>query len=283
MTEFKFQSMQNSNEKENSRGPLLDKQMFAPKSKPLQYAISIEYGDSIEKTQKLKETETSTEDCLKSHRINEELRSKMVDWMVEVLSVFNCSDRTLFLSVRLMDLFFKKENNTLGIEELHVIGVVCMMIASKYEDIKNLSMNTIYDKIGHQRLPKSYLINIEKRILQAIEYKVCIPTVLDFLDPLIENCSYQLKKTAKLIAELAQIESGLAWMRPSYLAQSIYLMLVPDSTAAISSHTLFIVHTIKNFLFNYSYPYTASFLKHNATINPGDSNWFTFSNEDLEV
>ena len=93
-----------------------------------------------------------------------------------------------------MDLFFKKETNTLGIEELHVIGVVCMMIASKYEVIKPLSMNTVYYKIGHERLPKSYLINVEKKVLQVVEYKVCIPTVLDFLAPLIENFDGVSKK-----------------------------------------------------------------------------------------
>ena len=81
----------------------------------------------------------------------------MVDWMVEVLHIFDCSSRTFFLSVRIMDLFFKKEQKTLGIEELHVIGVVCMMIASKYEDIKPLSMKTVVSKIGHERLPKSFL------------------------------------------------------------------------------------------------------------------------------
>ena len=130
--------------------------------------------------------------------------------MVEVLHIFECSNRTLFLSVRIMDLFFKKESSTLGIEELHVIGVVCMMIASKYEDIKPLNMDTIYYKIGHERLPRYYLINVEKRILQVIEYRVCIPTVMDFLEPLLKNSRECVKCTAMLLAELAQLNAGLS-------------------------------------------------------------------------
>ena len=268
MTEFKFPILPDESDKENSRIPLLEKSLSS-KSKTLEEVIACEYGESIDKIQKLKECESSTQDCLRIHRINEELRSKMVDWMVEVLQIFECSQRTFFLSVRIMDLFFKREVTTLGVEELHVIGVVCMMIASKYEDIKPLSMNTIHYKIGHERLPKAYLINVEKRILKVIEYRVCVPTVIDFLEPLIEKGGEGEKKNAVLIAELAQLDPGLAWLRPSSLAQAIYLLTGPVVVGEISApnHVIFIMQELKEFLGNYAYPYQASFVKHNTNLS----------------
>lgn len=67
----------------------------------------------------------------------------MIDWMVEVIKACDCSDSTFFLSVKLMDLYFLKELIPIEVNELHLIGVVCMFIASKYYDIQPLRMKTV--------------------------------------------------------------------------------------------------------------------------------------------
>jgi hypothetical protein len=80
----------------------------------------------------------------------------MVDWMVEVLTAFKCSDQTFFLAVNLMDRYFDKmsmNKNSLELHELHTTGVVSMFMASKYEDIYPLLMKTVYNKIGHSKIP----------------------------------------------------------------------------------------------------------------------------------
>ena len=196
--------------------------------------------------------------------MNEELRSKMVDWMVEVLDIFNCSKRTFFLAVRVMDLFFKTEQSTIGIEELHVIGVACMMIASKYEDIKALDMKTIYYKIAHEKLPKAYIVLIEKKILKVLDYMLFVPTVVDFLEPLLPGYCKADKAQAYLIAELAQLNGSLAWIKPSVLAQAVFFIVsrnLPkdlDSSPEVSS----VVEELKDYLRNFNLPYRSSFVKY---------------------
>jgi hypothetical protein len=44
--------------------------------------------------------------CLKVHAISPLLRAKMVNWMIEVLNTFECDDRTFFLAVNIMDLYY---------------------------------------------------------------------------------------------------------------------------------------------------------------------------------
>lgn len=44
---------------------------------------------------------------LKKHEIDHGLRSRMVDWMVEVLTSYKCSNRTFFKTVDLMDRYFQ--------------------------------------------------------------------------------------------------------------------------------------------------------------------------------
>lgn len=44
---------------------------------------------------------------LEKHKIPANLRAKMIDWMVEVLSSYKCKDQTFFVSVVTMDNYFK--------------------------------------------------------------------------------------------------------------------------------------------------------------------------------
>ena len=79
MKDFKLLNLTESSEKENNRVPLLKRTQSLSKGKSLEEVVIAEYGDCIEKIQKLKENEIPTEDCLKLHRITDDLRSKMVD------------------------------------------------------------------------------------------------------------------------------------------------------------------------------------------------------------
>ena len=79
----------------------------------------------------------------------------MIDWMVEVLTNFKCDDQTFFLSVNMMDRYMKLKGNAMqniAVNELHILGVTCMFVASKYEDIYPLKMKTMHEKIAHKKL-----------------------------------------------------------------------------------------------------------------------------------
>lgn len=76
----------------------------------------------------------------------------MVDWKVEVLTNFKCDDQSFFISTNLMDRYMKIKGDSaisLKVGDLHILGVTCMFIASKMEDIYPLKMKTIHEKIAH--------------------------------------------------------------------------------------------------------------------------------------
>ena len=56
-----------------------------------------------------------------------------------------------------------------------------MFIASKYEDIYPLKMKMVYEKIAHKKLPIERIKSLELEILKVINYKIAMPTPLDFL------------------------------------------------------------------------------------------------------
>lgn len=105
----------------------------------------------------------------------------MIDWKIEVLTNFKCDDQTFFLAVSLMDRYFKNKPEIREISDLHIIGVTCMFVASKYEDIYPLKMKMVYEKIAHQKLAIEDIKSLELDILQVINYQIPAPTVLDFL------------------------------------------------------------------------------------------------------
>lgn len=93
------------------------------------------YHKDIMKYQRELEEYHLTGACLEKHQITASLRARMVDWMIEVLTNFKCDDQTFFLSVSLLDRYLKNQPQTLQINDLHLMGVTCMYIGSKYEDI----------------------------------------------------------------------------------------------------------------------------------------------------
>jgi len=105
----------------------------------------------------------------------------MVDWMIEVLTNFKCDDQTYFLAVSLMDRYFKGKHEITETSDLHLIGVTCMFVASKYEDILPLKMKMIYEKIAHKKLAIDRIKTTELDILKTISYRIPMPTSIEFL------------------------------------------------------------------------------------------------------
>jgi len=105
----------------------------------------------------------------------------MVDWMIEVLTNFKCDDQTFFLAINLQDRFFKNTVTPKEVSDLHITGVTCMFVASKFEDIYPLKMKTIYEKIAHQKIEIARIKALELEIMKTVQYKIHAPTVLDFL------------------------------------------------------------------------------------------------------
>ena len=75
--------------------------------------------------------------------------------------------------------------------DLHLIGVTSMFISSKYEDIYPLKMKMVYEKIAHKKLQIEKIKQQEIDILRVINYRIPVPTALDFL-------KYYLKEVLKI-------------------------------------------------------------------------------------
>ena len=127
------------------------------------------------------------------HKITPRMRTRMADWMIEVLSNYNCDDLTYFESINIMDRYFKEcdlKNKILEPEDLHLIGVTSMFISSKYHDIRPLRLKAVQEKIAHGKLTCEEIKNKEDEISELLNYSFGLPTMWDFITIFIEEIFY---------------------------------------------------------------------------------------------
>lgn len=65
--------------------------------------------------------------------VNQIMRSILVDWLVEVALEYKLVSDTFFLAVNYIDRFLS--TNNVARQKLQLVGVTCMLLASKYEEI----------------------------------------------------------------------------------------------------------------------------------------------------
>ena len=70
---------------------------------------------------------------LRQPDVTPDMRSILVDWLIEVAQEYKLQQETLHLSVRLIDRFLSRR--PVARTKLQLVGVTCMFIASKFEEI----------------------------------------------------------------------------------------------------------------------------------------------------
>ena len=129
----------------------------------------------------------------KKREVTPEMRTMIIDWMFEVHQLFNFSEKSLFMTVQLMDRFLSKEK--IKPNELQLLISTCINISSKHEELEYPILDNFITVSGYN-FTADDMINMEYRVLQAINWEILCPNAYDFfqifsniceLNP-IENC-----------------------------------------------------------------------------------------------
>lgn len=106
------------------------------------------------------------------------MRSLLVDWMIEVQENFELNHETLYLGVKLVDLYLSKV--IVGKETLQLVGAAAMFIACKYDErIPPLIDDFLF--ICDGAYTKRELIKMEISILKIINFDLGMPLSYRFL------------------------------------------------------------------------------------------------------
>lgn len=126
------------------------------------------------------------------------LRSKTIDWLVIVCAELKQGDSTFFLTVQIIDKMLEYYKFDLSAENFHLISIVSLFIASKYEEITPISLSTLTKEVGHQKYSKNDILSAELVILAKLNFKIPKIIFMDFINILL-NATFSQSSTGKYI------------------------------------------------------------------------------------
>ena len=181
----------------------------------------------------------------KQSDINEKMRAILVDWLVEVHVKFRLVPETMYLTVNLLDRFL--EVRAVPRQELQLVGVTAMFVASKYEETRPpRTRDFVY--ITNNAYTRDQIHAMEKRMLHALDFNVTVPTQNCFLTHFVEVAcaSPKTEQLAAFYSERCLQEYAMLKHLPSIVAASaVYIAQCamdasPAWTPALIRHTTYV-------------------------------------------
>ncbi|MCD7455111.1 Cyclin-A1-2 [Datura stramonium] len=156
--------------------------------------------------------------------INPSMRAILIDWLVEVAEEYRLVPDTLYLTINYIDRYLS--GNLMDRQRLQLLGVACMMIASKYEEICAPQVEE-FCYITDNTYFKEEVLQMESAVLNYLKFEMTAPTAKCFLRRFVraaqglnEVLSLQLEHLASYIAELSLLEYNMLCYAPSIIAAS---------------------------------------------------------------
>jgi len=177
----------------------------------------------------------------KQIHINTKMRAILIDWLVDVHKKYKMRPETLFLAVQLLDQYLDKE--VIARRQLQLVGITSLMISAKFEEIyppKIKEFVHVCDKAYSQE----DINKMEILILQAMNFQVCCPTAMHFLDQYqrANACIDSHKDLCQYLLELALVDYKMLKYPPSHQAAAAILLSnkllrKPSWSAAVTAVT----------------------------------------------
>lgn len=151
--------------------------------------------------------------------ITEKMRAILIDWLVEVHLKFKLLPETLYLTVNLIDRFLEQETIPRG--RLQLVGVTCMLIACKYEEIyPPIVKDFVY--ITDNAYTHQEILKMEQKILTALDFNIQITSTWRFFErfEFLQKPGDFERNFAQYLIEGCLIEYAMLKYTPSTLAAS---------------------------------------------------------------
>jgi len=153
--------------------------------------------------------------------------------MIEVLCSFNCTPNTYFVAIDIMDSYLARTSRTLETKDIHLVGVTCMLLASKMEEIIPFKVSTVVEKMTHGKMKAKEVVECETDILSTLNFKLLeTPSIFVFVEFLLVKLGFHdheqsedVNKVVTYITKMLMHDYGLISKYPlKYLAAScIYI------------------------------------------------------------
>ncbi|EXC25827.1 hypothetical protein L484_019461 [Morus notabilis] len=156
--------------------------------------------------------------------ITQSMRGILVDWLVEVSEEYKLVPDTLYLTVYLIDRFLSQ--NYIERRKLQLIGITCMLISSKYEEICAPRVEE-FCFITDNTYTREEVLKMEIEVLKCFNFQLFAPTAKTFLRRFLRAAqasytspSLELECLANYLTELTLVDYDFLNFLPSVIAAS---------------------------------------------------------------
>ncbi|KAG5637176.1 hypothetical protein H0H81_005475 [Sphagnurus paluster] len=151
------------------------------------------------------------------------MRGILTDWLIQVHVRFRLLPETLFLCVNIIDRFLSAR--VVSLAKLQLVGVTCMFIAAKFEEIVAPSV-THFLMCADASYTESEILQAERYVLKTLDWNLSYPNPVHYLRRVSKADEYNVKvrTLAKYLLEIGCLEWRLIAAPPSLMAgASIWL------------------------------------------------------------
>jgi len=107
-------------------------------------------------------------------------RARLIDWMVELQETFETNHETLYLAVKLLDLYLSRVGHKVEGTSLTLIASTAVFIASKYDErFAPLIADFIY--MASDGFSRTQLITMERELFRVVGFDLGAPVSYRFL------------------------------------------------------------------------------------------------------
>ncbi|KAL1208127.1 Cyclin-A2-4 [Cardamine amara subsp. amara] len=156
--------------------------------------------------------------------VTQTMRGILVDWLVEVSEEYTLVPDTLYLTVYLIDWFL--QGNYIERHRLQLLGITCMLIASKYEEICAPRIEELC-VITDNSYTRDQVLEMESQVLKHFSFQIYTPTSKTFLRRFLRaaqasyaNPSLEIEFLANYLTELTLVDYQFLKFIPSVIAAS---------------------------------------------------------------
>ena len=157
--------------------------------------------------------------------INEQMRSILIDWIIDVHGKFGFCDETLYMTVSIIDRYSSIKKITRN--EYQCLGITALMIACKHEEI-NVPKVEDFIYITDNAYKKEEVFNMEIDILDKLKYNLLYPSPIKFFEYLSLHFDFDKKKhfLGKYLMETFLVDLISIKFKPSIISCAcIYIVM----------------------------------------------------------
>jgi len=147
----------------------------------------------------------------------------LIDWLVDLTSMFSLGVECLFITCQTLDLYLAKQ--TICLEDFQAIGAGCFLLGSKLEHPSSTPSILALSNLSDGSFTASQLVEIEKKILSTLDYSIGMPNAINFLQVFMDGLApfSQVNDLAQCGYFLLEVSLHFVELRttfPSVLAMS---------------------------------------------------------------